>query len=577
MRCLALVLLMCSAAFGQGMASRGVKSAVRPKPSGRPWNSQLVNIAKQAGLTGAIIYGTDKPAVYISETTAGGIAFLDYDNDKWLDIFIVSGTRLDGNPPEATNRLYRNNHDGTFADVTEKAGLGRTGWGNGVAVADVDNDGNLDLFITYWGENVLYRNNGNGTFTDITAKSGLTASAKPKYPEWFSGATFLDYDRDGRVDLFIATYVDFDTSRIPKPGASPTCNWKGVPTPCGPRGLRPSRQYLYHNRGDGTFEDVSKPSGIAAAGNCFGLTAVSADLDDDGWPDIYLACDSTPSLFFHNNRNGTFTEDGIERGLALNDDGGEQAGMGIAIGDFNADGILDLFKTHFADDTQGIFQGLGRGQFVDVTRKAGIDVETRYIAWGVGFPDLDNDGLPDVLVFNGNVYPGLESELPAYPYRMPPLLFRNLGEGRFEQLLDDAGGPAIAETHCARGAAFGDFDNDGDIDVVVWNRNEPPSLLRNDVKPGNHWLQVRLTGTKSNRAAIGARVSISAGGRKQSQSVLSQASFTSANDLRLHFGLGLATQVEITVRWPSGVEERFPAPKVDTVVSVIEGSGAARQ
>ncbi len=568
-----MALLFTAAVFGQGMASRGVKPSARPAASGRPWNSKLVNIAKQAGLTKTIVYGTDDPATYISETTAGGIAFLDYDNDGWLDIFIIGGTRLSGDPPDATNRLYRNNHNGTFTDVTDKAGLRRTGWGNGVAVADVDNDGNLDLFVTYWGENVLYHNNGNGTFSDITAKSGLAPKEKPAYPSWFSGATFLDYDRDGHLDLYIATYVDFDTSVIPKPGANPNCNWKGVPTPCGPRGLRPARQFLYHNRGDGTFEDVSKKTGIGAADNCFGLTAVSADLDDDGWPDIYQACDSTPSLFFHNNHNGTFTEDGIERGLALNDDGGEQAGMGLAVGDFNADGILDVFKTHFADDTQGLYQGVGHGQFRDATLKAGIGVETRYIAWGVGIQDLDNDGWPDILILTGNVYSGLDRQLQSYPYRMPPLLFRNLG-GKFEQLIEE-GGPAMLERHCAHGAAFGDFDNDGDVDVVVWNRNEPPSLLRNDLKPGNHWLQVRLTGTKSNRAAIGAKVTVEAGGRKQSQAVMSQSSFTSANDLRLHFGLGAATKAEVVVRWPSGLEERFAAGSVDRVLALTEGSGGA--
>ncbi len=553
------------------MASRGVKPAARSAPSGKPWNSKLVDIARQAGLTKPIIYGTDQPAAYISETTAGGIAFLDYDNDNWIDIFIVCGTRLGGDPPDATNRLYRNNHDGTFSDVTEKAGLRRTGWGNGVAVADVDNDGNLDLFVTYWGENVLYHNNGDGTFADVTAKSGLAPKVKPKYPFWFSGATFVDYDRDGRVDLFVATYVDFDTSRIPKPGANPNCNWKGVPTACGPRGLRPNRQFLYHNRGDGVFEDVSEKTGIKAAENCFGLTAISADLDDDGWQDIYLACDSTPSLFFHNNHDGTFTEDGIERGLALNDDGMEQAGMGLATGDFNADGILDVFKTHFADDTQGLYQGVGKGQFREETLKAGIGVVTRYIAWGVGIQDLDNDGWPDILIVTGNVYSGLERELPAYPYMMPPLLFRNLG-GAFEQLIDE-GGPAMSETHCSRGTAFGDFDNDGDVDVVVWNRNQAPGLLRNDLKPGNHWLQVRLTGTKSNRAAIGARVTVESGGRKVIQAVMSQSSFTSASDLRLHYGLGSATNATVTVHWPSGLLERFPAPQVDRQLSLTEGSG----
>jgi hypothetical protein len=569
---LILTAALSAAVYGQGMASRGVKPAAREKASGRPWPSQLTNIARQAGLTQTTVYGAESHVQYLAETSSGGVALFDYDGDGWLDIFIVSGTRFDGAPPEATNRLYRNNHDGTFSDVTDKAGLRRSGWGQGVAVGDYNNDGRLDLFVTYWGENALYRNNGDGTFTDVAAQAGLIPKPPPEYPTWYSGATFLDYDRDGNLDLFVATYTDYDLRRTPKPGANPNCNWKGVPTPCGPRGLRPARHHLYHNRGDGTFEDVSEKSGIAHARSSFGFTAVAADFDDDGWQDILLACDSTPTLFFHNNHDGTFTEDGIERGLALNADGMEQAGMGLAIGDFNDDGILDIFKTHFADDTQGLYQGLGKGQYNDVTMKAGLAVETRYIAWGIGMPDLDNDGWPDIFYVTGNVYPDTERDLPAYPYRMPPMLFRNLGNGKFEQLVEE-GGPALLERHSSRGVAFGDIDNDGDIDMVVWNRNEPPSLLRNDLKSANHWLQVRLTGTKSNRAAIGSAVTVQFAGRKQAQVVLSQSSFTSASDLRLHFGLGDAKSAEVVVRWPTGARERFAVPGVDRVLSLVEGSG----
>lgn len=570
-----LIFAISASAAAQGMASRGVKPAARPAPSGRPWNSTLTNIASQAGLKNRTIYGSESGVEYLSETSSGGVAVLDYDNDGWPDVFIVSGTRFGENPPEATNRLYRNQHDGTFADVTAKAGLTRTGWGQGVTVADFDNDGKLDLFVTYWGENILYRNNSDGTFSDATGKAGLTPQQKPRYPYWFSGATFLDYDRDGHVDLFIATYVDFDLSRIPKPGANPNCNWKGVPTPCGPRGLRTGRHFLYRNRGDGTFEDVSEKAGIAAVGGCFGFTATSADFDDDGWPDIYLACDSTPALFFHNNHDGTFTEDGIERGVALNDDGMEQAGMGIAIGDFNNDGVLDIFKTHFADDNHALFLGLGKGQYREITLKAGLGVETRFVGWGTGMPDLDNDGWPDIFVVTGNVYPDTERELPAYPYRTPPLLFRNLGNGRFEQLFEDIAGAALGERHSSRGAAFGDFDNDGSVDIVIWNRNEPPSLLRNKLKPGNHWMELTLTGTRSNRAAIGALVTVEFGGKKQVQSVLSQSSFTSAPELRLHYGLGSATTAKVVVRWPSGLVETFDAPKVDRAIQLTEGTASA--
>ncbi len=569
-----LLLLSSLIAYGQGMASRNIKPTPRSRPSGRPWISTLTNIARQAGLTAPTIYGAERDVEYISETSSGGVAFLDYDNDGWLDIFLVSGTRFGEAPPGATNRLYRNNHDGTFTDVTEKAGLQHTGWGQGVAVADYDNDGKLDLFVTYWGDNVLYRNNGDGTFTDVTARSGLSPKIKPKYPDWFSGATFLDYDRDGYLDLYIGTYVDFDIARVPKPGANPNCNWKGVPTPCGPRGLRPGRRVLYHNRGDGTFEDVSAKAGIAHSGTCFALTAIAADLDDDGWPDIFQACDSTPALYYHNQHDGTFSEEGIERGVGLNPDGMEQAGMGIALGDYNDDGILDIFKTHFADDTHALYQGLGKGQFREVTLAAGLGVETRWIAWGVGMPDLDNDGWPDLFLVTGNVYPDTERDLPAYPYHMPPLLFRNLGDGRFEQLVQEAG-PALSEWHSSRGAAFGDFDNDGDVDIVIWNRNEPPSLLRNDLKPGHHWVQLKLEGTRSNRAAIGAVATVEFGGRRQSQAVLSQTSFTSASDLRLHYGLGSATSAEVTMRWPSGLREHFTAPKVDCVLVLKEGAGKA--
>jgi hypothetical protein len=399
----------------------------------------------------------------------------------------------------------------------------------------------------------------------------LIPAKKPEQPHWHSGATFIDYDRDGRLDLFVTTYVDLKLSRVPKPGENQYCNWKGVPTPCGPRGFPPGRQFLHRGRGDGTFEDVSEKSGVGARRASFGMTAVAADFDDDGWPDIYVACDSTPSLFFRNNHDGTFTEEGIERGLALNEAGMEQAGMGLAIGDYDNDGKLDILKTHFAEDTHGLYRGLGNGEYSEVTLKAGLGVETRYVGWGVGMPDVDNDGAPDIFIATGNVYPDTERELPTFPYRSPPLLFRNLGDGRFEQLGAEAG-PALGERHSSRGAAFGDIDNDGDVDILVWNRNQPPSLLRNDLKSANRWLQVRLIGTKSNRAAIGALVTIEFGGRKQSQAVLSQSSYTSASDLRLHFGLGPAEKASVVVMWPSGDRERFGV-EPGTIAELKEGTG----
>lgn len=532
-----LLLLTAIPLASQGIASRNVQASPRAKFSGKPWNAKFVDVTQAAGLRAPAIYGAETKIDYILETSAGGIAFLDYDSDGWLDIFVIGGTRFEDPPKEATNRLYRNKHDGTFEDVTEKAGLQRTAWSVGVTVGDYDNDGRPDIFVTSWGEPVLYRNKGDGAFEDVTAKTGLKMT-----PCWTSGATFIDYDRDGDLDLFVTRYIDFDLKRIPKPGASSTCNWKGMPVVCGPRGLPASRSSLYRNDG-GKFVDVSTESGIAAAKGSYGMTAIAADLDDDGWPDIYVACDSTPSFFFRNMRNGKFQEEGIERGLALNEDGREQAGMGIGLGDYDLDGRLDLFKTHFADDTHILYHNEGEGNFRDTTIPAGLAVEVRYVGWGAAISDFDNDGWPDIFFVTGNVYPEVDQHLPSYPYRSPRLLFRNLGNGRFEQITDQAG-PALADPHSSRGMAVGDYDNDGDLDIVIWNRNEPPTLLRNDLAPGSNWLRVS--------APIGTRVTAKYGGRRQVQEVLSQASFYSVNDPRLHFGLGTAAAADLEIRWPNG-------------------------
>jgi hypothetical protein len=558
--------------LGQGVASRGVKPAPRSKPSGRPFLAKFTDIAAQAGLTAPVTYGGVEQVSYLVETSSGGVAFVDFDNDGWIDIFLAGGTRFGTPPSAATNRLYRNNRNGTFSDVTEKAGLRRTGWASGVAAGDYNNDGYEDLFVTYWGQNVLYRNNGDGTFTDVTEAAKLLERFDPGHPRWGAGATFVDYDLDGRLDLFVSNYTDFDLARVPKPGENSNCNWKGVAVACGPRGLPTGRHSLYHNEGNGTFRDVSESSGIAKAKNCFGMTAVAADFDNDGWPDIYVACDSTPSLLFRNRHDGTFSEEGVERGVALNDDGKEQAGMGLGIGDYNLDGHIDIFKTHFSDDTPILYENDGKGYFRDVTIEAGLGVETRYVGWGAGIADLDNDGLPDILLVTGGVYPETEKELPAYPYRTPRLLFRNLGQGKFEQMLEQAG-PGIGAAHSSRGCAFGDFDNDGDLDILIMNRNEPPSLLRNDLSGGNHWLQVKLVGVRSNRSAIGARVTAIYGGKRQTQEVLSQSSFYSVNDLRLHFGLGRAEIADLLVRWPGGKTERYPALAADRSITIREDTG----
>ncbi|MDQ6699132.1 MAG: CRTAC1 family protein, partial [Acidobacteriota bacterium] len=529
--------------WAQGVSSRNVTPTPSGKPSGLPFHARFTDIAQEAGLVKPVIYGGIERKQYILETVGCGVAFLDYDNDGWLDIFVLCGTRFGENDSEATNRLYKNNRDGTFTDVTEKAGLRRSGWAAAVTVGDYNNDGWEDLFITYWGQNALYRNNGDGTFTDVTERAGLLHPTT----RWGSGCTFFDYNRDGHLDLFVASYLEFDMKAIPRPGENTNCNWKGVPVNCGPRGLPPGRPYLYRNRGDGTFTDVSEASGISKAKGSYCMTAVAADFDNDGWPDVYVACDSTPSFLFHNNRDGTFSEVGLESGVALNEDGMEQAGMGVAVGDFNLDGNLDIFKTHFADDTNVLYRGDGKGNFEDITIRAGLGVETRYVAWGTGMVDLDNDGLPDLFVVTGSVYPEVEKKLPAYPFRTPRVVFRNLG-ARFEELIEQAG-PGIAAAHASRGCAFGDFDNDGDMDVAIVNMNEPPSLLRNDVSGGGRWLKVKLIGVKSNRSAIGSRVTARYGGKIQAQEVMSQSSFYSANDSRLHFGLGMAESADLEIRW----------------------------
>jgi hypothetical protein len=564
---LTLIGLASGSAWAQGVASRAVKPTPRGKASGLPFHARFTDVAGQAGLRAPIIYGGIEKKSYIVETAGCGCAFLDYDNDGWLDIFVLSGTRLDAAPPDATNRLYKNNRDGTFTDVTERAGLHRTGWASAVCVADYDNDGFDDLFVTYWGRNALYHNNGDGTFTDVTQKAGLAAAEAI----WSSGCTFVDYDRDGRLDLFVANYLEFDLRKTPKPGESKFCNWKGLPVNCGPRGLPPGGCALYRNNGDGTFTDVSARSGVGAAKGSYPMTAVAADFDDDGWADIYVACDSTPSFLFRNNRDGTFSEVGLESGVARNEDGMEQAGMGLGIGDYNLDGHLDIFKTHFSDDTNVLYRNDGKAQFDDMTVRAGVAVETRFTGWGAGMLDLDNDGLPDLFLVTGSVYPEIEKKLPGYPHRTPRVIFRNLGNGKFEELVDDAG-PGIAAPHASRGCAFGDFDNDGDVDVLIVNMNEPPSLLRNDLAPeAGHWLKVKLVGVKSNRSAIGARVIASYGDRRQAQEVLSQSSFYSANDQRLHFGLGRERRADLEIRWPGGLVQRIAEAPADRLVTIREG------
>jgi enediyne biosynthesis protein E4 len=552
-------------ALGQ-MASRGVKPIPRGKPSGLPFDAHFVNVASQAGLRAPMIFGGLHRNDYIVESMGCGIAYIDYDNDGWLDIVQLTGRRMEDTPKDAIIRLYRNNRDGTFTDVTKNSGIGRSVWAYGITVADYDNDGFDDIFITCWGRNILFHNNRDGTFTDVTGKACLAEPGNL----FSTGCTWIDYDRDGKLDLFVTHYVGFDLATVPPEGKNPACNFKGVLTECGPRGLPKQRCRLYHNNGDGTFTDVSAKSGISAVRPGYNLTAVAADFDDDGWPDLYVACDTSPSLLYRNKHDGTFDEEGLEDGVALNEDGQEQAGMGLGIGDFNTDGYLDILKTHFAEDTPALYENDGKGSFRDVTIRAGLGVETRFVCWGAGMIDLDNDGAPDLFFTTGMVYPEVESRFPAFPHRTPSVLYRNLGNGRFEELL---GLPGVSEPHSGRGVAFGDFDNDGDIDILIANMNEPPTLLRNDLTGGNHWLKVKLVGTRSNRSAIGAQAIVSYGSHKQTLPVLAQSSYLSVNDRRLHCGLGKETTADIAVRWPNGERETFTKVAADQLVTIREGSG----
>ena len=528
--------------------------------------------AAKAGLTMKNVSGGLDTKKYIIETTGTGVAIFDYDNDGWPDIFLVNGTTLDaaaGAAARPRNHLYRNNHDGTFTDVTEKAGLKHSGWGQGVCVGDYDNDGYEDLYVTYYGKNVLYHNNGNGTFSDVSTKAGVEGDGKT----WGSGCAFVDYDRDGNLDLMVATYVDFDVNTAPKPGERADCLWKGVAVMCGPRGLPWRSNILYHNRGDGTFEEVTKKAQIDKTNGHYGLSVSTLDFDDDGWPDIFVACDSTPSILYHNNHDGTFTDVAVLAGAAFNEDGMEQAGMGSTVGDFNGDGRLDIFKTNFSDDTATLYANRGDGTFDDSTFAAGLGLNTKYLGWGTMFFDFDNDGWPDLLLVNGHVYPEVDKQHLGSDYQEPRILYHNLGNGKFEDISAGAG-PGITEPKSSRGLAVGDLWNDGRISAVVSNMNASPGLLINQVRSGNHWVAVETRGTKSNRDGLGAKIRVKAGERILVDEVRSGSSYISSSDRRVHFGLGAANKIDwVEIRWPSGLTEVFENPKVDTVLKLTEDSG----
>jgi len=535
--------------------------------------AHFTDIAAKAGLTAPVIFGGENTKKYIIETTRTGVAIFDYDNDGWPDIFIVNGTKVEGFAPgkAPTSHLYHNNHDGTFTDVTEKAGLRHTGWGQGVCVGDYDNDGFEDLYVTYYGKNVLYHNNGKGSFTDVSEKAGVAGNGKT----WGTGCAFVDYDRDGKLDLMVANYVDYDAAMALAPGERPSCMWKGVPVMCGPRGLPWSKNILYRNLGNGTFEDVTKNAKIDQTNGHYAFSVSTLDYDDDGWPDIYVACDSTASILYHNNHDGTFTDVAVISGAAFNDDGREQAGMGSALADYDGDGRLDIFKTNFSDDTSTLYHNNGDGTFDDKTFPAGFGLNTQYLGWGTMFLDIDNDGWPDLLLVNGHVYPEVDSQHLGSNFHEPKILYHNNGNGTFTDISAN-GGPGITAVSSSRGLAIGDLWNDGRMSAVISNMNAPAMLLVNDLRNGNHWIAFRTVGTKSNRDGIGAKITMRAGARTFVDEVRSGSSYDSNSDTRVHFGLGTAAKIDsVQVRWPSGLVENFDNLAVDSIHTLREASGSS--
>lgn len=542
---------------------------------GLPLGVEFVNVAREAGLRAKTIFGAEKTNKFLLETTGCGVAFFDYDNDGWLDLFFVNGTRFESEFPkgaEPVSRLYKNNRDGTFTDITLKAGVARTGWGQAVCAGDYDNDGFEDLFVTYWGDCALWHNNGNGTFTDVAAKAGVTTRTTTGLKRWNTGCAFVDYDRDGHLDLYVANYIDFDPKTAPLPESGP-CLYKNLTVACGPPGLQGGKDILFHNNGKGAFTDVSEKAGILKKQGTYGLGVLVSDFDNDGWPDIYVADDSSPSALWKNNRDGTFTDIGIESGVAFGPDGKTQAGMGVTAADAFGDGKLAIFKTNFAGDTSTLYRNLGDSNFEDHTFQSGLGRNTRFLGWGAAFLDFDNDGWPDILTCNGHVYPEVSESDVESGYRERKVLYHNLKNGKFEDVSNDAG-PGILEPVPGRGCAIGDYDNDGDLDVVVNCVNDVPQLLRCDTTLKNNWLKVKTVGAKSNRSGIGTRIYCTPENEhRQLDEVRSGGSYFSQSDLRVHFGLSKAQKADIEVHWPSGQVDRIAGVKANQVVTVVEGKG----
>jgi len=540
----------------------------------------FADITKLAGLDKFLHRSGTPSKPTILETMGSGVALLDYDNDGWLDIYLLNGSTVTAwNGKEAPPRamLLHNNHDGTFTDVTDKAGVANQRWGFGVAVGDYDNDGWPDIYVANFGKNRLYHNNHDGTFTDVAEKAGVALGG------WSTGPTWGDYDHDGLLDLFVPGYVKFDMEHPPIAGQGVIppnfCQFRGIPVMCGPRGLVGEVDHLFHNNGDGTFTDVSVKAGVSDPNGYYGLASVFVDVDDDGWLDLAVANDSTPSYLYRNKHDGTFEDISYASGFALNGEGREQASMGIGVGDYNRDGRVDLFVSTFSDDYKTLFRNDGNASFTDVSYRAGLANPTiPFLSWGNGFLDFDNDGLLDIFIVNGHVYPQVDQQDWGTTWAERPQLFRNLDGIKFEEV-PPATGSGLAVVTPGRGAAFGDLFNRGQIDVVINNIDSAPTLLRNVVKNGNHWLTLKLIGRpKSPRDAIGAKVFLTVGSVRQRADVFSGASYGSSSDKRVHFGLASATTVDsIEIFWPSGKKERITVPGVDRILTVEEGKGVSEK